>query len=56
MRGRDRSRFAALATASLVAGIVLGVGADGVRPAGAAGSRAVVNIGGANHVISFSPK
>ncbi len=53
MRGGGRTRFAALAAVALVVGVVLGVGADGVRPAGAAGSRAVVNIGGANHVISF---
>lgn len=40
-------------SAVLLASAALGVGARDARPAGAASSRAVVNIGGANQVISF---
>ena len=53
MHRTGRSRFAAFAVAALVAGVVLGVGAHDVGPADAAGSRAVVNIGGSNQVINF---
>ncbi|MFO7589308.1 MAG: hypothetical protein R6X23_00215, partial [Acidimicrobiia bacterium] len=52
MHGGRGRRLVVLALVALASGTVLD-STDAVRSAGAAGSRAVVNIGGSNQVISF---